>query len=244
MNNVLTKEFFLVAGEADAQCELPLTTLAMRLIEVASLHANHLGFGHAEMAPHNLGWVLSRLSVEMTHYPAINRAYSISTWIEGWNRHYSERVFEIRDVASDTVLGYARTIWMVIDTEQRTGATTESMAFTPDMIAPRECPMPSMRRIPVVKPDAEGATVTPYTYRYSDIDFYRHVNTTKHIRTIIDTCGMELMDRCHIARADFAFMNEGHYDETVRICRLGDIWRVIGSDDRTILTARLAFAPR
>lgn len=218
MENIFEQQYFLVAGDADAQHELPLTTLVDRIIEVASLHANTLGFGHTAMAPMQLGWVLSRLSIGVSRYPTINSSYTLRTWISGWNRHYSERCFEVLDQEGNT-LGYARTVWMVIDTEAHTGTTTERLPFVPEMIVDRECPLATAPRTAPLKPDDKEVEMFKYTYRYTDIDVYRHVNTVKHIRTLMDTLTLERMDRERITRLDIAFMHEGNYGSSVDIMR-------------------------
>ena len=81
----------LTAGESDAEGRMPLTLLTERLIENATEHANALGIGYADLLPLGIGWVLSRVSVEMTSWPAINEAYTVTTWIESYNRRFSER---------------------------------------------------------------------------------------------------------------------------------------------------------
>ena len=65
-------KFFLTAGECDAEGRMPLTRVAERIIEVATEHANALGIGYAALIKKNLGWVLSRLSIEMKRFPGIN----------------------------------------------------------------------------------------------------------------------------------------------------------------------------
>ena len=113
-----TREFFLTAGECTPQKEMPLPLLVSRLIEVATEHANIWGVGYAKLIELNQAWVLSRVTVEMTDYPRVNENYTIRTWVEGYNRYFSQRNFEIVDAEGKT-LGYARTIWLVIDSEKR-----------------------------------------------------------------------------------------------------------------------------
>ncbi len=249
MKNVFEQRYFLVAGDADAQLELPLTTLVDRIIEVASLHANALGFGHTAMAPMQLGWVLSRLSVGVRRYPSINAGYTLRTWITEWNRRYSERCFELTDESGE-VLGYARTVWMVIDTHAHTGTTTERLPFEPQMIAERDCPLAQPSRIPLLKPSDAGVEVFDYTYLYTDIDVYRHVNTVKHIRTLMDTLSLERMDRERITRFDIAFMHEGNYGSRVNIMRRQnedislDFTVACSAEGAPIIRARMELSPR
>ena len=85
--------YLLTAGESDPRGLMPLTLVVERVIETATEHANSLNIGFADLSRKNIGWVLSRLAVEMTRYPAINERYSLTTWIESYNRHFSERSF-------------------------------------------------------------------------------------------------------------------------------------------------------
>ena len=109
-----SKTYYLAAGECNPQGELPLTLLMTRIIEVATLHANSWGVGYERLIRDNQVWVLSRVAIEMTEYPKVNTNYKLTTWIEDYNRHFSQRNMRIDD-ENGKPLGYVRTIWMVID---------------------------------------------------------------------------------------------------------------------------------
>ena len=64
--------YILTAGESDAEGRMPLTLVTERVIEVATEHANALNIGYDALIKKNIGWVLSRLSIEMLRYPRIN----------------------------------------------------------------------------------------------------------------------------------------------------------------------------
>ena len=55
-----------------AEGRMPLTLVTERVIEVATEHANALNIGYDALIKKNIGWVLSRLSIEMLRYPRIN----------------------------------------------------------------------------------------------------------------------------------------------------------------------------
>lgn len=84
-----THSYTLTAGESNAEGVMPLTLLVERIIEISTEHANNLNIGYATLIKQNIGWVLSRLSVEMTSLPTINESYTLTTWIESYNRHFS-----------------------------------------------------------------------------------------------------------------------------------------------------------
>lgn len=89
------QSYILTAGECNAQGIMPVTLFGARVIEVATFHANELGVGYDRLIADGLAWVLSRLSIEMYRSPKVNERYTLRTWIEGFNRHFSERDFEM-----------------------------------------------------------------------------------------------------------------------------------------------------
>lgn len=209
-----TKQYFLIPGEANGQQEMPLTLLTSRIIEIATEHANTLGIGYAQMDPDNLGWVLSRLTIEMDKYPKVNEHYSIITWIESWNRHFSERNFEILDQSGATI-GFVRTVWMVINTVTHENAGTSGINFDLSLISERQCPIAKQGKLRQVECELPAT----YTFKYSDIDFYRHVNTVRYIELLLNRFSMDDFDRMSIKRFEIAFMHEGHYGQTVKVMR-------------------------
>ena len=116
---VYSKTYTVEPAEGNGQQELPLTLLAKRILEVATLHAESWGVGYSTLIKNRQVWVLSRLTVEMYRYPLINEHYTLQTWIEGYNKHFSSRNFAILG-EDGSPCGYARTIWVVIDLDSRT----------------------------------------------------------------------------------------------------------------------------
>ena len=90
VGNEYTRVFFNSANESNPEQELAITVLVSNLIEIATAHANEIGIGNPSMAHLSAGWVLSRIAIDMEAYPPCNSNYQITTWIESWNRHFSE----------------------------------------------------------------------------------------------------------------------------------------------------------
>ena len=70
-----------------------------------------LGIGNPAMAHLGAGWVLSRLTIEMTRYPKCNTSYVLKTWVENWNRHFSTRDFSVEDEAGNIWDTHGRYGW-------------------------------------------------------------------------------------------------------------------------------------
>lgn len=213
MNRTHQHTYHLTAGECDATGSLPLTTLTERIIEVATEHANILGIGYSTLVTRGIGWVLSRLSIEMTQYPGINDTYVITTWIENFNRHFSERNMQITDGDGNTI-GYARTVWVTINYKERKMA---DLSFMTEMDLPQEdlpCPIAKMPRLKSPKP---GSNEFDYTFRYCDLDFNRHVNTVRYIDLILNRWPLEKYDANYIGRFDISFAHECYFHQKVRV---------------------------
>ncbi len=230
MNLEFSKTFFNSANESNPEGELALSVLVSNIIEIATAHANSLGIGNPSMSHLGAGWVLSRIAIEMESYPPCNTDYSITTWIEGWNRHFSTRNFCIEG-NEGKIYGYARTVWMVLNTETHENFGTSHLNLPPEMISTRECPIPPQGKHTVIMPydtpdEAITARVlkanapeTDYTFKYNDIDFYRHVNTVRYFTILLNQYSLDDFDRNFVKRIELSFLHEGSFGDTVTILR-------------------------
>ncbi|MDE7412310.1 MAG: hypothetical protein K2N05_00785 [Muribaculaceae bacterium] len=228
MKAEFSQEFLVSANEANPEGELGVQILVSNLIEVATRAALDLGIGNPVMAHLNAGWVLSRLTVEMSRYPKVNTYYKIVTWVESWNRHFSIRDFEILDGEGKTV-GYARSIWMVLNTITHENFGLSHLSLPEGVIPKKECPIPRQDKHVDIHPhDSDHLPATAlkanteerkYTFKYNDIDFYRHVNTVRYVSLLLNSYSLEEFDKNFLTRLELSFLHEGNFGETVEIRR-------------------------
>ncbi len=207
-----TESFFLSAGETNAEREMSLPLLVSKLIDIATAHANSLGIGNPDMKGEKDGWVLVRLTVDMNIYPKVNTNYSITTWVEGWNRHFSERAFCISD-GDGNPLGYARSVWMILNADTRGNVGLDTLNFKPEMISDRECPIERQGK----HAKLEGEPIARYTFKYCDLDSYRHVNTVRYVNLLLNQFPLEIHDADFVKRLELSFLHEAGYGEFVNI---------------------------
>lgn len=213
MNKIHRHTFHLTAGECDANGRISIPTLVERLIEVATEHANILGIGYSKLVTLNIGWVLSRLSLEMTSYPGINDTYHISTWIETINRRFSERNMTIQDDAGK-IIGYARTIWVGINFKTRTMGDLSGISDSPIPVSSTACPIAKMPKPGTLSSDSR---VHEYRFGFSDLDFNRHVNTVRYIGLILNQWSLTHFDKFMVRRMDVSFSKECYFNDSVHI---------------------------
>lgn len=208
MEKIFSICHLLTPSESDARKSLPLTLLVSQMIELATQHANHLGIGFLHLDPMGLGWVLSRLTVEMKKWPTVGQSYVLSTWVETLNRHFSERCFSI-ETEEGEILGFGRSVWMIIDLKTHQSVSTACIDFSQDLIPGKECPIPRQMRHKPFKADKESE----YVFQYSDLDFYRHVNTVKYVALLLNQFPLACYDQNLLSRFEVAFMHEARYGE-------------------------------
>lgn len=206
------KDYYLAAGECNPQGEMPLTLLMTRIIELATLHANSWGVGYARLIQDNHVWVLSRVTIEVSRFPRVNENYRLTTWIEDYNRHFSQRNMRLDD-ADGHPLGYVRTIWMVIDLTSRASVDISQLAYIRENVSDQPCPIEPISRL---RPIQEGHALD-YTFGYMDCDFNRHVNTVRYLSHLMNLFDMDCYDHYFIHRMEIAFIKETHYGETCQL---------------------------
>lgn len=204
--------YFLTPGECNPEQRLPMPLLVSRLIEVATEHANSWGVGYAKLKEDNQTWVLSRVTVEMERYPRVNEEYTFTTWIEDYNRHFSLRNFEIKD-CNGVPIGYARTIWVVLDIEKRTSCDISKLSYISENISARECPIEPQSRLTPVR----GFKSEPYTFKYIDTDSNRHVNSVRYIEMLMNNWSLAHYDHHYISRFEIAYMKECLFGMTANV---------------------------
>lgn len=238
-----SRTYYLSAGECNPQAELPMPLLLTRIIDIATHHANAWGVGYAHLISERRAWVLSRVTVEVSRWPRVDEDYTVITWIEDYNNHFSQRVFEVQDGEGQPI-GFARTIWMVIDLEKRTGVDITSLSYIRENVNDRPCPIEPQSRL---RPMAEGRDVE-HTFGYVECDLNQHVNTVRYLELIMNQFDLSYYDKKVLRRLEMAFVKETRYGECaiLRIAEQApDDWRVnIMADGTDHVRTRLLFAHR
>lgn len=259
---ILRKEFFLSAGETNAEQEMSLPLLVSKLIDIATRHANLLKIGNPYMEHKNAGWVLARLTVEMLDYPKENESYFLSTWIDSYTKHFSNRCFKI-EKANGEIAGYARSIWMVLDTETRQHLPLSSLPLPNEAILGKDVPIDKQaKHLTQICHDEKDydpktclmATSEPYeyTFEYCDLDAYRHVNTVRYVSLLLNRFTLEQHDKTRVRRIELSFMHEAAYGLETLLYRADDTENPMISsfalmkkeDEAPLMFARLFREPR
>ena len=227
MTPFIEKSYFLSASDANAEGLLSFISLTSNIIDIATDHANELGIGNPSMTDMNAGWILSRITIDMKKSPKVNSHYVIKTWIEDFNRHYSARCFSISSPEGE-IYGYSRTIWLVIDAETHKNLGLSHFNMPEELILGEKAPIPVQEKhFPIVEKNEEItgksilATHPPfnYTFKYCDLDFYRHVNTVRYVTMLLNQFTLKEHDETRVKRMELSFLHEASYGMNTTLLR-------------------------
>ncbi len=211
MDKVGSTLFEAESFHVDFTGHLTMSILGNELLNCADMHAELRGFGMTKLRDIHRTWVLSRLVVEMERMPRQYEKFYINTWIENVYRLFTDRDFEI--VTEDgEVLGYARSIWAMIDMESRKpDDLLARYGELSDVICDKACPIERPGRIKV----RNGELMKEYRTQYSDIDINRHVNSVKYMEHMLDLFPLQQFEEKRIAHFEIAYHTESYYGDTL-----------------------------
>ncbi len=192
------------AFEMDASGRLSAPGLCNLLLEAAGNSAGSMGFSVEQMFPHGVTWVLARLRIRMSRWPAWRDGIVIETWPSGAELLRAYREFVVKDGAG-TRIGAATSLWMVINLATR-----------------RPVPLPeSVLRMRIARPERElpgTLEALPraervdhqqiFRVRWGDVDLNRHANSTCYVEWALETVPPALREAAPPSELDVDFRAE------------------------------------
>jgi acyl-ACP thioesterase len=245
MQKIWEASFKVPNYDVDFNNRLKLSALFNYLQDAASAHATHLGVGFLPLRRAGLFWVLSWVRVEIDNYPRFSEELRLRTWPKQIYKRFSLRDFIISDTRN-TVLGRARTAWLLVDAAEMRAVPIERLpailCYTPDQSALEELP----EKIPP-KPVEQSAFQT--SVRYGDIDVNQHVNNARYVAYILDAYDAEQHRDYQVQNITLSFLAESKYGEQldIRVQQNEKLHYVVGENltrGQTVFQALLGWTKR
>ncbi|GAB4438848.1 MAG: thioesterase [bacterium] len=160
-----------------------LDILLLLLQEAAILHSEKVGFTEEYMAKNSCGWVLNKLSLEISSLPIMREKIRIKTWSRGVKSFKAYRDFEIyRD---NVCIGRASTQWFFIDSLQKKlkKIPEEVKGFYGELAAQAGINLDALE---IKEGDCNEVLTKEHTLRACDIDSNGHLNNTVYAQFVTD----------------------------------------------------------
>lgn len=192
MEYTYNQEFLITSADVNFKQELRISSLSNFLIQIATSHANILGWGFEDMIKHKLSWVLYGMQIELDSYPKWEETIRIETWPKGSDRFVYLRDYLIYN-SSDEIIGRVSSSWLLIDIERRRPRIhdPENKVFKQNL--DRHA---ISKLMPTIKYLGETELEKKFEVNYSDVDINQHLTTTRYIDWLFDTFSIsDLMNR-------------------------------------------------
>ena len=218
MDKIGIYDFMAEPFHCDFQKWLFMGHLGNHMLNAADFHSTDRGFGMKYLMSINRSWVLSRLAIEMVEMPEMYTKFKVETWVESAMRYFTSRNFRV--VGEDgKVFGYGRSIWAMIDTENRQPTdifAIDNGAINNWIVKDKECPIDKGGR---VKMSDEAEFVRAIDTYYHDVDINGHINSVKYIEHVLDLWNQAWYREHPIKRFEIAYVAEAHQGDKLNFYR-------------------------
>lgn len=216
-------DFTVISQDVDFTGHAKLSSVICNILNTAGEDARRHGFGIGELSKRNLGWVLSRICVEVDRNLSENEHYTVETWVTDYTTLRTTRCFRLID-AEGKCFGRAVSYWCLLDYVNRRPAPLEGLkcfADTRITDVPLPCADPVKLRPLHVDP------CSSHKVKYMDIDFNRHMNTLRYVELMLDEMPIDFVSGGSPLRCDFHFMKETLLGDTLDVLELteGETYR-------------------
>ena len=202
------KEYSVNSTNIDINKRLSLPGILGMLQDVASLHADRLGFGVESLLAQKMLWVLAQQKLVMHKWPKWQEQIIIKTWprvVQGFKAY---RDFEI--YLAGEKIGECVGLFMMLDGGTRRPVRPEMGDFHP--IEEELSFVPS--RIEILH-DLE--LIDTIKVRISDLDMNQHVNNTRYAQWILDSIPVRYHRTVNLQEFEVNFIAEAYLNEEIDI---------------------------
>jgi len=176
------EEIFIVrAYDCQTNGDIKIFSLMQYFQEIATLHAEKLGFGISHLDKINSYWVLSNIKIEFTRLPKWKEEISIKTWPSGYSRLIATREFTGKD-QNENELFRAGSQWMILSKDNN----RPQNLFNLNIDMPNNGTKLFSEKMKRLESKNVYARIEQMRVPYNSIDLNGHVNNTEYVRWSID----------------------------------------------------------
>ncbi|MGA1976462.1 MAG: acyl-ACP thioesterase domain-containing protein [Bacteroidales bacterium] len=178
--------------------------------DIASEHADILGFGRSDLLKSNHFWILSRMYAEISELPCWGDTVKVLTWPNGTEKLFAMRNYEILlpDGRSSTA---ASSSWLIVD------RTTKKINRPDNFLAGFSEAVQAGIRNPgkLPEPVLEGEVASELRVRISDLDMNHHTNNVSYLRWINDSYDPDFVTNHFPCSAEINYLSESVYNDNI-----------------------------
>lgn len=238
----LKRDCFLYESDFDVSGEIKLHRVMEFMQDVATDHADILGFGWDYMNQNGLFWILSKVKIVFDNpIGRSTRKFTLYTWPITANKLFVERRFLAVGENGQTLFR-SSTLWMIVDSTSRKLASQNTIAqYYNGDFDDTDCGCDVIYAR--LRKTDEFALKYSRVIRRSDLDINRHVNNTNYVNYALD-----VLDECErVNYVEIVYHKELRLNDEIRVYarRNGGFAETVGERDGEIcFTVKLGIVNR
>ena len=183
--------------------------------DIASEHAEVLGFGRDDLLKNNNFWVLSRMYAEFLSWPVWGEELIVRTWPNGTDKLFAMRNYEVISTGGAKIAG-GTSSWLIVD------RTTKKIQ-RPDQQHERFRipfnPGESSARVAEKLPGVETGnfSLSHLKVMVSHLDVNLHTNNVNYIRCICDTYSLDFVLKNRPVSVEINYLAESVFGNDISI---------------------------
>lgn len=209
------KEYRIHVYETGPDGKLNLYSLFNYLQDIASDHAEKLGFGRDDLMNDNRFWVLSRMYATISEWPSWREKIIVKTWPNGTDKLFALRNYEVRfpdgrHIASGT------SSWLILD-------RTTKKVQRPDSILSQYNPnvhtgISPIRYASKIEPaDENGSCIPNFKVKTNDLDVNLHTNNVRYLNWVSNCYSLDFVMNNLPQSTEINYLAESLYDDEIII---------------------------
>ena len=210
---IWTDSYKINSFEVDPTRRATVQTLCKFMQESAWNHAGALKLGFSQMQKRALMWAISRLKIQIYDLPRWGQTVRIKTWPAGIYRLFALRDFQILNEASG-LMAEATSAWLILDESMRRPTRIEPLFQEMKIPMGKNLLEGCLEKLPSPQ---EPQTHPFFPVRFSDLDWYNHVNHTRYVQWILDAYSVEFHGCFQVSSLEIDFLSETRYGDEVSI---------------------------
>ncbi|XP_073053921.1 palmitoyl-acyl carrier protein thioesterase, chloroplastic-like [Primulina eburnea] len=195
-----------------------LQETALNHVWMSGLLGDGFGATHG-MMKNNLIWVVSRMQVQVDHYPIWGEVMEIDTWVGASGKNGMRRDWLIRSQATGMVFARATSTWVMMNQQ------TRRLSKMPDEVRAEISPWFIEKQAIEEDSGPEKIDKLDNNTRYmntdlkpkrSDLDMNHHVNNVKYVRWMLEAIPDEFLENHQLSNIILEYRRECGSEEVVQ----------------------------
>ncbi len=232
MNVIGRFNFHVDIFNVDHQGKLNIQNYFNFMQEGALNHATSLGFGSQDLLKKNLIWVVTRMELHTYSEFFWNDSITLETWSRGLIGPYAFRDFKFCDQKGEEV-AKASSSWIPIDLNTRKPLV---LTHDEDLKKTSHHEEVGVEAQKIVLRSEPNQKISEFKVRNSDLDINMHVNNSKYIQWIYDSC--ELNELNSFKNFSINYQSEAVLSDTISLFKKDQTFQAQNADGRSIFTAK------